>query len=71
MKEKSPEPWSWPIDPLGFRYVMNELTDRYELPLFIVENGIGLDEAPDELNRIHDPKRCEYLKYIFRKLLRQ
>ncbi|HAQ6409172.1 TPA: glycoside hydrolase family 1 protein [Enterococcus faecium] len=62
LKEKSPEPWSWPIDPLGFRYVMNELTDRYELPLFIVENGIGLDEAPDELNRIHDPKRCEYLK---------
>ncbi|MGC3008485.1 family 1 glycosylhydrolase, partial [Enterococcus faecium] len=62
MKEKSPEPWSWPIDPLGFRYVMNELTDRFELPLFIVENGIGLDEAPDELYRIHDPKRCEYLK---------
>ncbi|WP_086350609.1 glycoside hydrolase family 1 protein [Candidatus Enterococcus clewellii] len=62
LKEKSPEPWSWPIDPLGLRYVMNELTDRYELPLFIVENGLGLDETPDEMNRIHDPARCRYLK---------
>lgn len=59
---KSPEPWSWPIDPLGFRYVMNELTDRYELPLFIVENGLGLDEHPDENNEIRDVERCKYLK---------
>lgn len=62
LKEKSPEPWSWPIDPLGLRYVMNELTDRYELPLFIVENGLGLDETPNEAGRINDPARCRYLK---------
>lgn len=62
LKEKSPEPWSWPIDPKGLRYVMNELTDRYELPLFIVENGIGLDETPDENGRINDVERCRYLK---------
>ncbi len=27
------KPWSWPIDPLGFRYVMNELTDRYRITI--------------------------------------
>lgn len=58
----SPEPWSWPIDPKGLRYVMNELTDRYELPLFIVESGIGLDEQPDEDGRIYDVDRAKYLK---------
>ena len=62
LTEKSPEPWCWPIDPKGLRYVMNELTDRYELPLFLVENGLGLDEQPDEKNQIHDTERCRYLK---------
>lgn len=62
LTEKSPEPWNWPIDPLGFRYVMNELADRYELPLFIVENGLGIDETPDENQRINDVERARYLK---------
>ena len=61
LTKSSPAPWSWPIDAKGFRYVCNELTDRYELPLFPVENGIGLDEHPDENGEIHDPDRCEYL----------
>ncbi|WEV51613.1 glycoside hydrolase family 1 protein [Lactobacillus sp. ESL0731] len=59
---KAPKPWSWPIDPIGLRYVLNILADRYELPLFIVENGLGLDEKPDENGIIHDPARCQYLK---------
>ncbi|GMA08809.1 beta-glucosidase [Tetragenococcus halophilus subsp. flandriensis] len=60
--EKSPEPWNWPIDPKGLRYIMNELTDRYELPLFIVENGLGIDEQPNEDGEINDVERCRYLK---------
>lgn len=62
LSEKSPAPWSWPIDALGFRYVCNMLWDRYELPLFPVENGIGLDEQPDAQGNIHDIDRCRYLK---------
>ncbi|WP_265456335.1 glycoside hydrolase family 1 protein [Enterococcus sp. HY326] len=62
LTEKAPEPWNWPIDPLGLRYVMNELTDRYELPLFIVENGLGIDEGPDENGQILDTERARYLK---------
>lgn len=62
LKEISPKPWSWPVDPLGLRYVLNCLYDRYHLPLFIVENGIGLDEEPDENGEIHDPFRVKYAR---------
>lgn len=62
LKETSPEPWCWPIDAVGMRYVCNELSDRYELPLFPVENGVGLDEKPDENGKFHDVARCRYLK---------
>lgn len=58
----SPEPWCWPIDPKGIRYVLNVLYDRYHLPLFIVENGIGLDENLDENGHIDDPFRMEYVE---------
>ena len=36
-------PWGWTIDPKGLRYVLNQYADRYELPLFIAENGFGYD----------------------------
>ena len=62
LKEESPKPWCWPVDPLGLRYVLNVLSDRYHLPLFIVENGIGLDEKPDENGKISDPFRVKYIK---------
>ncbi|WP_459479067.1 glycoside hydrolase family 1 protein [Clostridium saccharoperbutylacetonicum] len=54
--------WGWPIDPLGLRYVCNELTDRYHKPLFIVENGLGTNDEIAEDGKIHDDERMEYLK---------
>lgn len=33
--------WGWQIDPKGLRYVLNQLWDKYQKPLFIVENGLG------------------------------
>lgn len=56
----SPKPWAWPIDPVGLRYVLNELTDRYHKPLFIVENGIGLDETQGQ-DTINDQDRIQYI----------
>ena len=55
-------PWGWQIDPKGLRYTLNELYDRYQIPLFIVENGLGqIDEvAPD--GKIHDPYRIDYVR---------
>ena len=62
LKECSPQPWAWPVDPKGLRYTMNILNDRYHLPQFIVENGIGLDENLDENGKIDDPFRVRYLE---------
>jgi len=62
LKETSPAPYNWPVDPVGLRYVLNVLYDRYNLPLFVVENGIGLIEEPGEDGTIHDEFRQRYIK---------
>ena len=54
--------WGWQIDPLGLRITMNELYDRYQKPLFIVENGLGAVDIPDENGNINDDYRINYLK---------
>ncbi len=61
LKDKAPQPWGWPVDPEGIRYTLNVLYDRYHLPLYIVENGVGLDENLDENGEIHDTFRCHYI----------
>ncbi|BDR55470.1 6-phospho-beta-glucosidase [Xylocopilactobacillus apis] len=54
--------WGWTIDPLGLRYYLNEMTDRYHLPLFIVENGYGAKDHISADGKIHDDDRINYLK---------
>lgn len=54
--------WKWPIDPKGLRISLNLLWDRYQKPLFIVENGLGADDQVEEDGSIHDDYRIEYLK---------
>lgn len=59
--------WGWTIDPQGLRYALNYLYDRYQLPLMIVENGIGaIDQLED--NKVHDTYRIEYLKAHLKEL---
>ncbi len=53
--------WGWAIDPKGLRYTLNQLYDRYEIPLFIVENGFGYEDKL-EGGEIHDTNRIEFLK---------
>jgi len=53
--------WGWQIDPLGLRITMNSLYDRYQKPLFIVENGLGAIDEPDESGYVVDDYRIEYL----------
>lgn len=53
--------WGWPIDPLGLRITLNEVYDRYQKPLFLVENGLGAIDTPDEQGIIHDDYRIDYL----------
>lgn len=54
--------WGWPIDPVGLRYVLNTVYQRYALPLFIVENGFGAYDQLTDSNEIHDDYRINYLR---------
>lgn len=54
--------WGWQIDSEGLRLSLNDLYDRYRLPIFIVENGIGIDEELNATNTVNDTDRIEYLR---------
>lgn len=53
--------WDWPIDPDGLRIALNELHDRYELPLFVVENGLGAIDTVEPDGSIQDDYRIRFL----------
>ncbi|MBR2788880.1 MAG: family 1 glycosylhydrolase [Erysipelotrichaceae bacterium] len=59
-------PWGWPIDPLGLRYCLNELYDRYQKPLFVIENGLGAVDVLEEDGSVHDEYRINYLRDHFK-----
>ena len=54
--------WGWQIDPLGLRITLNTLYDRYQKPLFIVENGLGANDAIAEDGSINDEYRIAYMR---------
>ena len=54
--------WGWQIDPVGLRLSLNNLYDRYQKPLFIVENGLGAADTLEADGKIHDPYRVAYLR---------
>ena len=50
------------IDPKGLRYSLNELYDRYQIPLMVVENGLGAKDTSEEDGSIRDDYRIDYLR---------
>ncbi len=54
--------WGWSVDADGLRYILNEINDRYQLPMMIVENGLGAFDTLEDDGSVHDPYRIEYLK---------
>ena len=58
--------WGWQIDPQGLRYVLNTFYDRYQKPLFIVENGLGaVDQLITDENgnkTVNDDYRINYMR---------
>lgn len=60
--------WGWQIDPVGLRTVCNQLYDRYQKPLFIVENGLGAVDKVEEDGSIQDDYRIEYLDAHIREM---
>lgn len=53
--------WGWQIDPLGLRITCNTLYDRYNKPIFIVENGLGAKDIIED-GKIHDTYRIDYMR---------
>lgn len=57
--------WGWAMDPVGFKYFLHVLNDRYQKPLFDVENGLGAyDKLVTENGKevVHDTYRIDYLR---------
>lgn len=64
--------WGWQIDPVGLRYTLNRLYDRYRVPLFIAENGLGAEDEPvfeNGMLTVDDEYRSEYLEEHLRSVL--
>ncbi|WP_284037266.1 glycoside hydrolase family 1 protein [Neobacillus sp. 114] len=53
--------WGWEIDPVGLRISLNKLYGRYQVPLFVVENGLGAYDQVEEDGSINDDHRIDYL----------
>ena len=54
--------WGWQIDPEGLRWCLNEIYDRYRIPIMLVENGLGAMDRVEQDGSVHDPYRVEYLR---------
>lgn len=57
-----PIPWEWRADPLGLYNTLSQLSDRYQIPIMIAENGLGAIDTVEEGGSIHDVYRIEYLR---------
>ena len=62
--------WGWDIDPIGLRLSLNQLYDRYQLPLFIVENGLGAIDKKDESGDINDDYRIQFLNDHIKEMMK-
>lgn len=54
--------WGIAIDPKGFRITLHNLWDRYQLPVMVVENGVGAVDVLEEDGSVHDPYRVDFFQ---------
>lgn len=60
--------WGWQIDPEGLRYYLNEVYNRYRVPLMVVENGLGAVDTVEADGSIHDDYRIDYMREHIRQM---
>ncbi|MGG0719616.1 glycoside hydrolase family 1 protein [Robertmurraya massiliosenegalensis] len=54
--------WDWNIDPHGLRIALRRITDRYELPILISENGLGAFDKLEEGDVVNDDYRIDFIR---------
>ena len=54
--------YGWVVDPVGFRYTLRKVYERYHLPILITENGIGAKDTLNEDGTIHDKYRIDFIQ---------
>lgn len=54
--------WGWQVDPMGLRYTLHKVYDRYGIPVMIVENGLGAVDVLEADGTVHDAYRISYLR---------
>lgn len=54
--------WGWVVDPTGLRVYLNMVYDRYQIPIMIVENGLGAVDEVSEDGHVHDDYRIDYMR---------
>ncbi len=54
--------FGWTVDPIGLRITLRQLYDRYEMPIYIVENGFGYDDQLTEDGQVNDDYRIDYMR---------
>ena len=60
--------WGWQIDPQGLHYSLNEIYDRYQIPVIVVENGLGAYDKLEEDGSIQDDYRIDYLRHHIKEM---
>lgn len=60
--------WGWQIDPKGLRYSLINIYQRYQIPLMVVENGLGAVDKREADGSVHDPYRIAYLREHVREM---
>ena len=60
--------WDWPIDPVGLRYTLLKVYDRYRVPVMITENGLGCLDTLNSDGTVHDPYRIAYIRDHIREM---
>lgn len=60
--------WGRQIDPVGLRITMNDLYDRYQKPLFVVENGLGCEDRVEADGSVRDDYRIDYTRQHIRQM---
>lgn len=54
--------WGWPLDSTGLRWTLNNIYNRYQIPLMVVENGLGAVDTVEQDGSIQDDYRIDYLR---------